>query len=63
MPGCDQDARAAIYRQIQARLYEDQPYCWLDVPRKLVAIGERVGGVNPGPWSIWYNVHEWYLVA
>ena len=58
---CDQDARAEIYRQIQAQLYEDQPYVWLDVPRKLVAIGERVGGVNPGPWSVWYNVHEWYI--
>jgi peptide/nickel transport system substrate-binding protein len=58
---CDQDARAAIYRQIQAQLYEDQPYIWLDVPRKLVAIDSRVGGVNPGPWSTWYNVHEWYI--
>lgn len=61
LPACDQDARAAIYRQIQARLYEEQPYCWLDVPRQLVAINHRVGGVNPGPWSIWYNVHEWYV--
>jgi peptide/nickel transport system substrate-binding protein len=61
LPGCDQDARAEVYRQVQAQLYEDQPYCWLDVPRKLVAIGERVGGVNPGPWSLWHNVHEWYV--
>jgi peptide/nickel transport system substrate-binding protein len=59
---CDQDAQAEAYRQIQAKLYADQPYCWLDVPRKLVAIHNRVGGVNPGPWSIWYNVHEWYIV-
>lgn len=59
---CDQDARAEVYRQIQAHLYEDQPYCWLDVPRKLVAIHSRVGGANPGPWSIWYNVHEWYIL-
>ncbi|MFN2156517.1 MAG: ABC transporter substrate-binding protein [Anaerolineae bacterium] len=58
---CDQDARAEIYRQIQAQLYEDQPYIWLDVPRKFVAIDSRVGGVNPGPWSTWYNVQEWYI--
>ena len=63
LPDCDQDARAAILRQIQARLYEDQPYGWIDVPRKLLAIDERVGGVNPGPWSVWYNVHEWYIQA
>jgi len=61
LPDCDQDDRTAIYRQIQALLYEDQPYCWLDVPRKLIAIGERVGGVSSGPWSVWHNVHEWYV--
>jgi len=31
------------------------------VPRNLVAVNQRVGGLNPGPWSVWYNVHEWYL--
>jgi peptide/nickel transport system substrate-binding protein len=61
LPGCDQDVRRAAYLEIQAKLYEDQPYCWLDVPRKFLAIRERVGGVNPGPWSVWYNVHEWYV--
>jgi peptide/nickel transport system substrate-binding protein len=59
---CDQDARAEIYRAIQARLYEDQPYYWIDVPRRLVAIDERVGGANPGPWSLWHNVHEWHII-
>lgn len=61
LPTCDQDARAGFYRQIQARLYEDQPYLWLGVPRNLLAVHERVGGVNPGPWNVWYNVHEWYI--
>ena len=61
VPTCDLDVRTRLYRQIQAQLYEDQPYCWLDVPRNLVAIHGRVGGVNPGPWSIWYNVHDWYV--
>ena len=61
VPGCAQDARARIYRQVQAQLYQDQPYCWLDVPRNLVAVNQRIGGINPGPWSVWYNVHEWYI--
>jgi peptide/nickel transport system substrate-binding protein len=61
LPGCDQDVRAELYRAIQAQLYEDQPYCWIDVSRNLVAIHRRVGGVNPGPQSVWYNVHEWYI--
>ncbi len=63
MPGCDQDRRAALYRQIQARLYEDQPYCWLDMPRNLVAISKRIGGINPGPWDIWHGISEWYVAG
>jgi peptide/nickel transport system substrate-binding protein len=57
----DQQERAELYRRIQLRLYESQPYCWIDVPRQLVAIDERVGGANPGPWNVWHNVHEWYI--
>lgn len=60
-PGCDQDVRTALYRQVQAQLYEDQPYCWIDVPRNVVVIHSRVGGANPGPWSVWHNVHEWFV--
>ena len=63
VPRCDLDTRARLYRQIQAQLHEDQPYCWLDVPRRLIAINKRVGGVNPGPWGMWYNVHEWYIIS
>jgi peptide/nickel transport system substrate-binding protein len=60
-PGCDQDMRTVLYRKIQAQLYEEQPYCWIDVPRNVVAIHDRVGGANPGPWSVWHNVHEWFV--
>jgi peptide/nickel transport system substrate-binding protein len=62
VPGCDLDQRAALYRQAQATLLEDLPYLWIDVPRTIVALQARLGGVNPGPWDVWYNVHEWYLV-
>jgi peptide/nickel transport system substrate-binding protein len=59
--GCDLDQRATLYRQAQATLLEDAPYLWIDVPRTIVALQSRLGGANPGPWSLWYNVHEWYL--
>jgi len=59
--GCDLDQRAALYRQAQAALIQDAPYLWIDVPRTIVALQSRLGGANPGPWSLWYNVHEWYL--
>ena len=61
VPGCDQDKRAKLYREAQAILYHDLPYCWLDVPRRLVVVDRRIGGINPGPWDLWYNVHEWYI--
>ncbi|MBN1579276.1 MAG: hypothetical protein JXA89_01140, partial [Anaerolineae bacterium] len=62
-PTCDQDVRAQLYRQIQVQLLEDQPYCWLDVAGQFVVFNERVGGINPGPWNVWYNVHEWTVQA
>jgi peptide/nickel transport system substrate-binding protein len=60
-PGCDQERRATLYRQVQARLSEDLPYDWIAVPRMVVALDTRIGGANPGPWSLWYNVHEWFV--
>jgi peptide/nickel transport system substrate-binding protein len=63
VPGCDQDRRAALYRQTQVRLYEDQPYCWLDMPRNLVVVGKRVGGINPGPWNMWHDIGDWYIAT
>jgi hypothetical protein len=27
-----------------------------------VVIHERVGGANPGPWSVWHDVHEWFVI-
>jgi peptide/nickel transport system substrate-binding protein len=60
-PGCDLDQRAVLYRQVQATLFEEQPYVWIDVPRTVVALQSRLGGANPGPWSLWHNTHEWYL--
>jgi peptide/nickel transport system substrate-binding protein len=61
MPDCDLDQRAALYRRAQATLLEDAPYLWIAVPRTVVALQSRLGGANPGPWSVWYNVHEWFL--
>ena len=61
VPGCDLDQRAALYRQAQAALWEDLPYLWIDVPRTVVALRARIGGANPGPWGLWYNIHQWYL--
>ena len=59
--GCTSAERAEIYRRVQEVLYEEQPYIWLYAPRTIVAVHERIGSVNPGPWSTFHNVHMWYI--
>jgi peptide/nickel transport system substrate-binding protein len=61
VPGCSYEDRAALYRQTQEMLYDEQPYIWLYSPRRLLAVHRRIGGIDPGPWSTWHNVHEWYI--
>jgi peptide/nickel transport system substrate-binding protein len=59
--GCSYEDRGAIYRQIQEIFYDEQPYIWLYAPRTIFGVNKRIGGVNPGPWSTLYNLHEWYI--
>lgn len=61
VPGCDLNQRAAIYRQIQARLHDDLPYAWLYAPLTLIGANQRLIGIDPGPWGTWHNVETWYL--
>jgi peptide/nickel transport system substrate-binding protein len=53
LPGCDLDARAAIYRQVQGILQADQPYAWLFAPTDLIAVRREIAGIVPAPfWTI-----------
>ena len=61
LPGCDQGERAVLYKQIQEYIYDEQPYDFLYATRAAWAYNQRVGGANPGGWSLWHNVHEWYI--
>ncbi len=63
VPGCRAADRGVVYRQIQAALYDELPYSWLYVPLALTGANRRLTGINPGPWSTWYNVETWYLAA
>jgi peptide/nickel transport system substrate-binding protein len=63
LAGCSYEERGAIYRQIQEIFYEEQPYIWLYAPRTILGVNRRVQNVNPGPWSVTYNIHEWYIQA
>jgi peptide/nickel transport system substrate-binding protein len=61
MPGCAAEDRGPLYKQVQAIMYEDQPYTFLYVPRDILVYNERVGGMAPGPWKFRHNIHEWYV--
>ncbi len=59
--GCAYEDRGAKYKEIQEIFYDEQPYIWLYATRAISAINDRIGNVNPAPWSTFYNVHEWFI--
>ncbi len=61
VPGCAPADRAPIYKRIQEIIYDDVPYVFISGGVGNTAYATRWGGIDPGPWSFYYNVHEWYL--
>jgi peptide/nickel transport system substrate-binding protein len=62
LEGCDLEARAEIYRRIQAILQADQPFAWLFVIDQMLAARSGVQGFNPYPQAPFWNVDEWVIV-
>ncbi len=48
----DSDGRESIYRRIERRVNERQPYTFLFYPTVVAAVSRRVGGVTPSPLGI-----------
>jgi len=59
--GCSYEDRGAIYKDIQEIFYDEVPYLFLYADRVISVINDRIGNVNPAPWSTFYNLHEWYI--
>lgn len=63
--GCDLDARAEIYKEIQRITHDDVAYDWTFVPNIWQTANQRVQGFEPGPSWVFYGytswVHEWSL--
>jgi peptide/nickel transport system substrate-binding protein len=59
--GCSDEERGEIYREIQSLIHEDTPYAFLFNPMDTVIWNTRLAEINPGPWSTYYNVHQWFL--
>jgi peptide/nickel transport system substrate-binding protein len=62
VPGCADEDRAGLYRQVQDRLAQKRPYDFLLVPSGHVIASDRVGGIRPGPFaSPFWNAGDWYV--
>ena len=61
LPGCSTADRGALYRRVQANLFDELPYSWIYTPLKLIGANVQLVGLSPGPWDTWHNVETWYL--
>ncbi|MCL4298088.1 MAG: hypothetical protein KJ077_20265 [Anaerolineae bacterium] len=62
VPGCDMQGRAKIYANIQKTLAAERPVDFLLAPNRHILVGNRLQGVNPGPFvPLTWNVVEWHL--
>lgn len=65
LPGCDPEARAEIYREIQQITHEDVAYGWTFVPNIWQTANARIGNFEPGPSWVFYgyvsDIHNWTI--
>lgn len=57
----DQKKRKPIYDRIQEIFHQDQPYCFLYVPKALPMVHARVQGIEPAPAGITHNFIRWWI--
>jgi len=65
VPGCDIEARAAIYKEIQQIAHDDVAYAWTFVPNIWQTANTRVGNFEPGSSWVFYgytaDIHNWTI--
>jgi peptide/nickel transport system substrate-binding protein len=61
IPGCAPADRAAIYKEIQQIIHDDSAYIFISGGVGNTIYTNNWQGINPGPWSFYYNVHQWNL--
>lgn len=59
--GCDTAERASFYKEIQQIIHDEVPYVFISGGVGNTAYTTKWSGINPGPWSFYYNVHQWSL--
>lgn len=60
VPGCDPADRAPYYREIQQIIHDDVPYVFISGGVGDVGYNNRWEGIDPGPWSFYWNVQRWW---
>lgn len=60
VPGCDPAVRAPYYKQIQQIIHDDVPYVFISGGVGDTGYNNRWAGIDPGPWSFYWNVHQWW---
>lgn len=59
LPGCDVEARKALYAEAQRVVQEDTPYIFLFVRNGFYAVRSNVDGFDPFPAQLYWNVDTW----
>lgn len=60
VPGCSTEERAPYYQQIQQIIHDDVPYVFISGGVGDTGYNNRWAGIDPGPWSFYWNVHQWF---
>lgn len=59
LPGCDTQARAALYHQAQAIQHDELPYLFMYSPKQVIAVRGEVSGFAPQPENLFHNLGSW----
>ncbi len=60
LPGCDQAARADLYKQVQSILKEDAPWIWVNSSIVVYAGPSNLVNWRPSPVRVSWNEDAWY---
>jgi peptide/nickel transport system substrate-binding protein len=61
VPGCAPEDRAPFYKEIQQIIHDDVPYVFVTGTVGNTGYSKKFNGVNPGPWSFYWNIEQWAL--
>ncbi len=59
--GCTPEVRAPFYKEIQKLMHDDVAYVFVSGGVGNTAYAKRWGGIDPGTWSFFYNIQQWYF--